>query len=114
MLAAGYIGLTCTGRQAFYANLHSFQVDLESIGLLAYSGGHSDVPGSTVTEALHLGAAPLHDVIRQICDTSKELAMPPVHKSRCCMQLGGGLPYGSRIDHHNCVQSTCSCMDAAA
>lgn len=54
--------------------LNTFQTDLESVRLLAHPGSNFDAAGSTMTEPLHFGAAPLHNVIRQICSANKELA----------------------------------------
>lgn len=62
----------------FMQKLYSSPADLESVRLLAHPGGDFDFVGSTMTEALHLGATPLHNVIRQICGASKQLAVPPV------------------------------------
>ena len=111
MFAAGCIGYkTCTGRQAFYVNLYSFQANLESVRLLAYSGGHSDSPGSTVTEALQFGAAPLHDVIRQICNASRELGVPADESCSgvCPFSFASSgvrlLSFGSSVDLDGCVQ----------
>lgn len=66
-------------------NLYSPPADLESVRLLAHSGSDFDFVGSTMTEPLHFGAAPLHNVIRQICSANKELAVPSVLLLRCVM-----------------------------